>query len=111
MLLPLQKHQGLLLKSSGPVIFDLILDVMNGFWSLQDAHTKSAITLLRAKVVQRSKSLVRSVQSSRWDEAILLMIPGTSCLATIVLSLRDKSYSPIEVPRNYLSACRVETTG
>ena len=32
------------------------------------------------------------------------MIPGTSCLATISLSLRDKSHSPIEVPQNYLSA-------
>ena len=32
----------------------------------------------------------RSVQSSRWDGAIFLVIPGTSCLATIVLSLRDK---------------------
>src|ERR1700722_10952133 len=32
------------------------------------------------------------------------MIPGTSCLATIVLSLRDQSHSPIEVPHNYLSA-------
>ena len=29
---------------------------------------------------------------------------GTSCLATIVLSLRDKSRSPIEAPHNYLSA-------
>ena len=29
---------------------------------------------------------------------------GTSCLATIVLSLRDKSHSPIEAPDNYLSA-------
>jgi hypothetical protein len=28
----------------------------------------------------------RSVQSSRWDEAIFLIIPGTSCLATIGLS-------------------------
>jgi hypothetical protein len=36
---------------------------------------------------------LRSVQSSRWDEAIFLMIPGTSCLATIVLSLRDKNHS------------------
>jgi hypothetical protein len=36
----------------------------------------------------------RSVQSSRWDGAIFLMIPGTSCLATIVLSLRDKNHSP-----------------
>jgi len=32
----------------------------------------------------------RSVQSSRWDWAIFLIIPGTSCLATIVMSLRDK---------------------
>ena len=32
------------------------------------------------------------------------MISGTSCLATIVLSLRDKSHSPIEAPHNYLSA-------
>ena len=30
--------------------------------------------------------------------------PGTSCLATIKLSLRDKSHSPIEAPHNYLSA-------
>jgi hypothetical protein len=55
MLLPLQKRQVLLLKSSGPM---------------------------------------GSVQSSRWDGAILLMIPGTSCLATIVLSLRDKTIRP-----------------
>jgi hypothetical protein len=36
------------------------------------------------------------VQSSRWDEAIYLIIPGTSCLATIVLSLRDKTIHPLE---------------
>ena len=36
--------------------------------------------------------------------AIFLMIQGTSCLATIVPSLRDKSHSPIEAPHNYLSA-------
>ena len=29
---------------------------------------------------------------------------GTSCLATISLSLRDKSHSPIEAPHNFLSA-------
>jgi hypothetical protein len=51
-----------------------------------------------------SNRKLRSVQSSRWDGAIFLMIPGTSCLATIVLSLRDKDHSPIEAPRNYLSA-------
>src|SRR4029077_15270449 len=29
--------------------------------------------------------------------------PGTSCLATIVLSLRDKNHSPIEAPHNQRS--------
>jgi hypothetical protein len=38
----------------------------------------------------------RSVQSSRWDGAVFLIIPGTSCLATIVLSLRDKRLSSAE---------------
>jgi len=51
MLMPLQKRQVFPLKSSGPMMFDLILDVMNGFWPLRDAHTESAITLLPAKVV------------------------------------------------------------
>jgi hypothetical protein len=59
MLMPLQERQVLLLKSSGSMVFDLILDE----W----------------------------LQSSRWDEAIFLMIPGTSCLA---LSLRDKNIRP-----------------
>jgi len=40
------------------MMFDLILDGMNGFWQLRDAHPESAITLLPAKVVQLSKSLV-----------------------------------------------------
>src|SRR5271165_423252 len=43
-----------------------------------------------------SISRPRSVQSSRWDEAIFLVTPGTSCLATISLSLRDKIHSPAE---------------
>ena len=58
MLMPLQKRHLFLWKSSGPMMFDLILDAMNGFWQLRDAHTESAITLLPAKVVQLSKSLV-----------------------------------------------------
>jgi len=37
------------------------------------------------------KTEPRSVQSSRWDGAIFLLIPGTSYLATISLSLRDKT--------------------
>src|SRR5580700_7627083 len=36
--------------------------------------------------------------------ASLHRYPGTSCLATISLSLRDKSHSPIEAPHIYLSA-------
>jgi hypothetical protein len=35
------------------------------------------------------ESTPRSVQSSRWDGAIFLMLPGTSCQATIAPSLRD----------------------
>ena len=57
-LMPLQKRYVFLLKSSGPMVFDLILDVMNGFWQLGDAHTESAITLLPTKIVQLSKSLM-----------------------------------------------------
>jgi hypothetical protein len=41
--------------------------------------------------------------------ASLNRYPGTSCLATISLSLRDKSHSPIEAPLNYLSAYEVST--
>jgi hypothetical protein len=33
------------------------------------------------------------------DGASLHLYPGTSCLATIVLSLRDKNHSTIEAPR------------
>jgi hypothetical protein len=47
--------------------------------------------------------LIEWLQSSRWDQAIFLMIPGTSCLATIVLSLRDKNHPPIEAPRIILA--------
>ena len=54
MLMPLQKRQVFLLKSSGPMTFDLILDGMNGFRQLRDAHAESAITLLPAKVFERS---------------------------------------------------------
>ena len=71
MLMPLQKRLVLLLKSPPPGMFDLILDFM---------------------VVSKP----RSVQSSRWDGAIFLIIPGTSCLATIVLSLRDKIHATAE---------------
>jgi hypothetical protein len=45
---------------------------------------------------------LRSVQSSRWDGAIFLLIPGTSCLATSVLSLRDKGHSPHRSASHYL---------
>ena len=41
------------------------------------------------------------------DGASLHPYPGTSCLATINLSLRDKNHSPIEAPHNYLSAYRL----
>jgi hypothetical protein len=36
---------------------------------------------------------------------------GTSCQATINLSFRDKSHSPIEAPHNYLNAYAGTTGG
>jgi hypothetical protein len=51
----------------------------------------------------------RSVQSSSWDGPIFLMIPGTSCLAMIVLSLRDKNHAPIEAPRIILALMGLQT--
>ena len=48
----------------------------------------------RQVLLLKSLGPMGSVQSSRWDEAIFLMIPGTSCLATIVLSLGDKTIHP-----------------
>jgi hypothetical protein len=53
------------------MMFDLILDVMNGF----KAKIGSTVPLGRG---------------------YFLIIPGTSCLATIVLSLRDKRHSTAE---------------
>jgi hypothetical protein len=37
------------------------------------------------------------------------MIPGTSCLATIVLSLRNKNHAPIEAPRIILALTGLQT--
>jgi len=61
---------------------------------------------------RRSYLQLRTGQCSRPERTFTLLLvrtfrrtyPGTSCLATISLSLRDKSHSPFEAPRNYLSA-------
>ena len=77
MLMPLQKRQVFLLKSSAPMMFDLILDGMNGFWPLRDAHTESAITLLPAKVVPGynigARSLVLKIQCLLREQKVLAM--------------------------------------
>jgi hypothetical protein len=62
-------------KSPPPMRFDLIFDVMNGF----SAKIGSIVPVGRG---------------------YFLIIPGTSCMATIVLSLRDKD---TRAPRLYLS--------
>ena len=54
---------------------------------LQPLHKRQVLLL-------KSSDPMGSVQSSRWDGSIFLMIPGTSCLATIVLSPRDKTIRP-----------------
>ena len=40
-MLPLQKRQVFLWKGSGPMMFDLISDVMNGFWQLREPTLKA----------------------------------------------------------------------
>ena len=77
------------------MVFDLILDVMNGFWQLGDAHAESAITLLPTKVL-RIQSKRDPFNRPAGTGLIFLLTPGTSCLATIELSLRDKRHSPLE---------------
>ena len=42
-LMPRQKCQVILSKGSAPIMVDLVLDVINGFRQLRDAHTESAI--------------------------------------------------------------------
>jgi hypothetical protein len=39
----------------------------------------------------------------RLDAAIFRMIPGTSCLASVVLSLRDKNHSTIQSRKETVS--------
>jgi hypothetical protein len=42
---PLQERQIFLLKASGPMMFGLILDVMDRFGQLGDANAEGAVTL------------------------------------------------------------------
>src|ERR1700722_9549928 len=72
--------------------------------SRNPAINRRATVQVLQLLLWKSLSPMGSVHPSRWDVAIFFMIPGTSCLATIVLSLRDKNLSPIEAPRNYLNA-------
>ena len=63
--------------------------------SRNPAINRRATVQVLQLLLWKSLSPMGSVQPSRWDVAIFFMIPGTSCLATIVLSLRDKNHSPI----------------
>src|SRR6478752_10634296 len=61
---------------------------------------------------RRSYLQLRTGQCSRPERTFTLLLvrtfrrtnPGTSCLATISLSLRDKSHSSIEAPHKYIRA-------
>src|ERR1700730_7694695 len=68
---------------------------------------------------RRSYLQLRTGQCSRPERTFTLLLvrtlrrtfPGTSCRATIALSLRDKSHSPIEGLRIKLALMRVKTPG
>jgi hypothetical protein len=63
-------------------------------WPWQDYILAFHVRAYFIYVPISTQSKPRSVQSSRWDGAILLMTLGTSCLATFMLSLWDKRHSP-----------------
>jgi len=63
MLMPLQKRQVFLLKSSGPMMFDLILDGMNGFWQGETLTLKAPSPCCQLKL-----SSCRKVWSIQADD-------------------------------------------
>jgi hypothetical protein len=76
------------------VVLVLVLELLGQWFNLLEstaAPIRQGAPETRFVRLLKSSGPMGSVQSSRWDEAIYLMIPGTSCLATIVLSLRDKT--------------------
>jgi hypothetical protein len=87
-------------------------DASTGEWFLSQRdstivarHEVPGIISIKAPSQRTIEPIDRPFGTGRF----LQRYPGTPCLATICLSLRDKSHSPIEAPRNlsYLSAYEV----
>src|ERR1700733_1117280 len=92
-----------LLKGSCPMMFELLLDVMDRFLNLRESNPECAIALLPSKVSEVWKGLMNPSRSKRCRTPAPIRpcptgrllrggaFPGTSCQATIVPSLRDIS--------------------
>jgi len=59
---------GILFKCSGPMVFELLFDVMDRLLDLRDANAESAIALLPSKVLQSGKGLMYPGGRSRLYE-------------------------------------------
>jgi hypothetical protein len=49
----LQERHAFFLESPGPVMFGLVLDVIDSLGQMRNTHAKSAVTVLPCKIVQR----------------------------------------------------------
>ena len=77
------------------MVFDLILDVMNGFWQLGDAHAESAVTLLPTEDSLHPIQSRDPFNRPAGTGLIFLLTPGTSYLA-LSSCPPDKRHSPLE---------------
>ena len=73
----------------------------------EDEWRKQAVRVSLVPPEKRPRTKDDDEDEEDWD----MTLNTYSCLATINLSLRDKSHSPIKAPDNYLSAYGVETLG
>ena len=53
-----EKRQILLLKSSSPMMFGLMVDITDRFWQLRNAHTECTVPLLPTEVSQFPEGLM-----------------------------------------------------
>jgi hypothetical protein len=87
---------------SGPIVLVLVLVLGWGIeaglpgWKREERRKQAAEGSLGPP---EKRTRTKDEDEHDWDMAL----NRYSCLATISLSLRDKSHSPIEAPDNYLS--------
>jgi hypothetical protein len=77
---------------------------INWLLSHKPSEVAPLLCIQKCRLNSGMTTLVLAIPTRR-----LPWIPGTSCLATIVLSLRDKNHAPIEAPRIILALMGLQT--